>query len=113
MGPDDKRILEALDMLALALTNYNHEWTIGQRGAYEEAVSILKTRQQTGAIVFPALDEQCAAKSKEAAEQHTTQAKGFEDSTQICPDCVDGWQGCKGGRWKCKTCGGSGKLLPC
>lgn len=78
MGPEDEKILNTIDMMALALTDYHHKWTIGQRGAYEEAVSILKTRHQTGAVVFPALDEQCAAKTNEAAEQHTTQAKAAE-----------------------------------
>lgn len=57
--------------------------------------------------------ESGSAKSdnSEAVEQPLTQ-QGSEPS-EICPDCVDGWQCCKGGVWKCKTCGGSGKLLPC
>lgn len=65
MNQDDKRVLEALDMLALALTDHNHQWTIGQRGAYEEAVSILKNRQNSGAIMFPSEEEQRSAKLAE------------------------------------------------
>lgn len=40
-----KRILDALDMLAIALTEYNHQWTEEQHRLYEQAVAILESIQ--------------------------------------------------------------------
>lgn len=40
---DRKRILDALDMLAIALTEYSHQWTEEQHSLYEQAVAILET----------------------------------------------------------------------
>jgi len=34
-------IIRALDKLALALTDHNHQWTDDERGLYEEASGIL------------------------------------------------------------------------
>ena len=40
---DRKKILDALDMLALALTEYGHQWTDEQRRRYDEATALLET----------------------------------------------------------------------
>lgn len=34
-------IIRALDKLALALTDHNHQWADEERGLYEEAIGIL------------------------------------------------------------------------
>lgn len=39
---DKKKILDALDMLALTLTEYNHQWTDEQRRRYDEATALLE-----------------------------------------------------------------------
>ena len=36
-----KEIVNALDALALALTNHDHQWTDEERSLYEKAISIL------------------------------------------------------------------------
>lgn len=42
---DRKKILDALDMLAIALTEYNHQWTEEQHRLYDQAVAILERMQ--------------------------------------------------------------------
>ncbi len=39
--PDKERIIEALDAIALALTDQNHKWTTRERRLYEKAISVL------------------------------------------------------------------------
>lgn len=43
---DRDLILGALDSLAIALTEHEHEWTEGEREIYEQAVAALKERWQ-------------------------------------------------------------------
>ena len=38
-----KLVLDALDALALALTNHDHEWTEAERSGYEQAIDALLT----------------------------------------------------------------------
>lgn len=41
---DEKKlqiIIEALNVLALALTDHEHQWTAKERGLYEKAIAIL------------------------------------------------------------------------
>lgn len=38
---DKKQILAALDLLALALVDHDHQWTYEERRHYEEAVAAL------------------------------------------------------------------------
>ncbi len=35
-------VVKALDALALALTNHNHEWTNNERKLYEKAIKAIK-----------------------------------------------------------------------
>ncbi len=37
------RVLDALDALALALAEHDHQWTIDERRMYEQAVAYLRT----------------------------------------------------------------------
>ncbi len=36
-----KLVLGALDSLAVALADHEHEWTVGERAIYEEAIVLL------------------------------------------------------------------------
>jgi hypothetical protein len=38
---DRQLILGALDSLGVALADYDHEWTVGERTIYEEAINLL------------------------------------------------------------------------
>jgi len=38
----NKELIEALDALALALTDHNHQWTNKERKLYEKAILILR-----------------------------------------------------------------------
>lgn len=42
LSPDERNlILGALDSLAVALAEHGHEWTVGEREIYVQAVSLL------------------------------------------------------------------------
>ena len=41
MSENDSMILGALNSLAVALADHDHQWTDGERAIYEEAVKLL------------------------------------------------------------------------
>jgi hypothetical protein len=44
---DRQLVLGALDSLTVTLADYDHEWTVGERTIYDEALEILTASAET------------------------------------------------------------------
>jgi hypothetical protein len=59
--PDRQLILGALDFLGVALADHSHEWSVGERTIYEEAIKILTASSPSRMAAGLADSGTCAA----------------------------------------------------